>query len=128
MYATGLDIFNVIFTPEGIGAIVGLVLTLTFAYFPVVRTWFAGLKSELKSYIMLGLLIVAEVVISLLAYYGVIVTEPPFTFNTALQVAFALLVANQPTYTLLPEANDVKALRLARDAKVALALVKKNKK
>jgi hypothetical protein len=114
---------KVLFTPEGIAAIVGLVLMLVFAYLPGVRQWYAVLASEVKSYIMLGLLLLAEVVISLLAWKGVIVTVPPFDLATAGQIALALLISNQPVYKLLPQAADVKALVLARDAKVALNLV-----
>lgn len=112
----GVNMFEVIFSPEGIAAIVGAILAITFAYFPKLRTWYAGLASEVKSYIMLGLLFLAEIVISLLSYYQVIVTVPPYSFNTALRIAFALIVANQPVYNLLPEAKDVKKIRIMRDA------------
>jgi len=107
--------FEIIFSPQGIASIVGVVLAVLFAYFPKLRTWFAGLASEVKSYIMLGVLLLAEIVISLLSYYQVIVTVPPFTWVTAVQIAFALLISNQPTYTLLPEAKDVKEIRVTRD-------------
>ena len=114
---------NVTFTSEGIAAIVGFILMITFAYFPGIRQWYAVLASEVKSYIMIGLLILAEIVICVLAYYGVIYTVPEFSIGTALQIALYLLVSNQPTYKLLPQAKDVKELVLARDAKVALDLV-----
>jgi len=117
---------EITFTPEAIAALVGFILMIVFAYFPGVRQWYAVLASEVKSYIMLGLLLLAELVISLLAYYQVITTVPPFNIMTALQIALALLVSNQPTYRLFPEAADVKALRLARDVVIAKKLVRRS--
>ena len=110
----------VLFTPEVIAGIVGVVLTLTFAYFPKLRQAYAGLATEVKSYIMLGLLLLAEVVICLLAYYGVIVTVPPFSWGTVLRVAFALIASNQPIYNAIPKAEDVAEIIADRDAKLLL--------
>jgi MFS family permease len=104
-------------SPEAIAAMVGFGLMLVFAYFPKLRVWFGGLASEHKSYIMAGLLVLATVIIWLLAYYGVIVTDQPMTWESFFKIVLAILVANQPTYTLLPEAADVKAARLARNTK-----------
>ena len=106
------------FAPEAIASIVGVVLALIFAYFPKLRTWYAALASEVKSYIMLGLLLVAEIAIALLSYYGVIPTTEPITLAKCISIALALLISNQPTYLILPEAGDVKALRLTRDIKL----------
>jgi len=108
---------TITFTPEVIAGFVGFALMLIFAYFPVLRQKFAVLATETKSYIMLGLLVLAEVVICLLSYYGIITTEPAFSLTTAMKIFFALLVANQPTYKLLPQATDVKELVMVRDAK-----------
>ena len=115
---------TVIFTPEVIAGFVGLVLMLVFAYFPGLRQKYAVLASETKSYIMLGLLGTAEVIICLLSYFGIIVTEPAFSLGTAMKVFFALLVSNQPTYKLLPQATDVKELIIVRDAKEIKAVLK----
>ena len=120
--------FEVIFSPEGIGAIVGLLLALVFAYFPKLRVWFAALATEKQSYLRLGLLLLAEIVISLLSYYQVITTVPPFSFVTALNVAFALLIANQPTSALLPETKDVEEARVLRDVAVTKLVVKRQAK
>ena len=103
------------FTPEAISALVGFVLVLVFGYVPGLRVWFAGLASEVKSWIMLGLLLVAAVAITLLSQYGVIPTTEPVTWLMFGKVALALLVANQPTYQLLPQTNDVKEAKLVRD-------------
>ena len=120
--------FEVMFTPVGIGAIVGLVLALVFAYFPKLRVWFAALASEKQSYLRLGLLLLAEIVISLLSYYQVITTVPPFSFATALNIALALIVANQPTSVLLPETKDVTEARILRDVAMTKLVVKRQAK
>lgn len=102
------------FTPELIAGVIGMLFTLLFAYFPVLRTRYAALKSEVKSLIMIGLLAASALVITLLAQNGIIVTTEPVTWVLFVKVLFAALVANQPTYTILPEAADVKAAKLAR--------------
>ena len=102
------------FTPEAIAALVGFGLMLIFAYFPGLRVAFGALASEVKSYIMVGLLILATIVIWLLTVNGLIVTPEPVTVNLLLKIIIALLVSNQPTYAVAPEAADVKAAKLKR--------------
>ena len=102
------------FTPEVVAGIVGLILTLVFSYFPSLNTWYAGLKSEVKSWIMIGLLVVAAAVITLLAQYGVIPSAAPITWLDFGKVVLALLITNQPTYNLLPETQAVKLAKAAR--------------
>ena len=102
------------FTPEVIGGIVGLILTLVFAYFPKLRVWYAGLASEVKSYIMIGLLAATALVVTVLAMSGVIVTAEPVTWAVFAKVLFAALLANQPAYSILPETGDVKDAKAAR--------------
>lgn len=104
------------FTPETIAAVVGLVLMLVFAYFPGLRVKYAGLASEVKSYIMVGLLTLSAAVIWVLTIYGFIVTTEPITLTTFIEIVLALLVSNQPTYSIAPEAKDVKAAIAERDA------------
>ena len=48
------------FTPELLVGIVGTVLSLVFSYFPVVHDWYQALKTEAKSGIMLGLLVISS--------------------------------------------------------------------
>jgi hypothetical protein len=103
------------FTPEVLAGIVGLFMMLVFAYFPKLRTWYAGLVSEVKSYIMIGLLLATAAAITLLAQSGVITTTEPITWVLFVKVMLAVLVGNQPAYTLLPKTGDVKAAKLARD-------------
>ena len=47
------------YTPDLITMVVGAVLSLLFNYFPTLNVWYAALKTEVKSGIMIGLLAVA---------------------------------------------------------------------
>lgn len=105
---------NINFTPEVIAGIVGILLTLIFAYFPKLRVLYGGLQSEVKSLIMLGLILVTALVITLLAYTKVITTNEPVTWLLFAKVMFAALIANQPAYTILPQAADVTRAKLNR--------------
>ena len=105
---------NINFTPEVLAMIVGVLLTLIFAYFPKLRVLYGGLQSETKSLIMLGLLLITALVITLLAYTKVITTSEPVTWWLFARVMFAALVANQPTYNILPQAADVTQAKLDR--------------
>jgi len=107
---------TIIFTPEVLAGIVGLFLMLVFAYFPKLRIWYGRLASEVKSYIMLSLLLVTAAVITALAHYGVVATTEPINWILFAKVLFAALIVNQPAYNILPKAADVKAVKLIRDA------------
>jgi hypothetical protein len=120
-----IDLGTVSFTPEAIAMAVGVILALVFAYFPGLNLWYAALKSEVKSYIMLGLLLIAEAVIVALTHYGIVTPTEPITLARILSVAFALLISNQPVYTLIPEVTGVKAARLIRDKELLAALTAK---
>lgn len=96
------------FTPELIGAIVGALLSWVFGWFPGLRTWFAALKSEVKSAIMLAVLALTSVTVYLLIYYGILQTAEPVTWWRLLSVFFAASTMNQTIYKLTPEAQDVK--------------------
>ena len=106
------------FTPELIGAIVGAILSWLFGWFPWLRTWFAALRTEVKSAIMLLLLALTSVTIYLLVYYGILQTAEPLTWWRLLSVFFAASVVNQTIYSITPEASDVKdkkELRMSED-------------
>jgi len=109
---------NINFTAEGIAAIGGFVLMLLFAYAPKLRVWYGGLVSNVKSYIMLGALLIVEGVLAILIWQGVIPSTEPLTWQKLVSIAIALLVSNQPTYSLLPEAKDVTAVKAVRDARL----------
>ena len=117
LYSRVLEVLATVqFTPEIIAGIVGVILMMIFAYFPKLNTAYAGLATEVKSWIMLGVLLLAEVIICLLSFYGVIATEPTFSWGTALKVAFALIASNQPAYRLLPKTKEVSEIIIKRDA------------
>ena len=103
------------FTPELVAGIVGAALSWLFSWFPGLRTWYAALKPEAKSGIMLGMLLAASVAIYLLAYYGVIEVTEPITWFKLLSVFFAASMMNQTTYLLTPQPKDVKVAEQARN-------------
>jgi hypothetical protein len=91
------------FTPELLVGIVGTVLSLIFSYFPVVHDWYQALKTEAKSGIMLGLLVISSLVVVALVYYGVFPVSEPITWQLWLRVLFAAIVMNQATYLISPQ-------------------------
>jgi hypothetical protein len=113
--------FSFAFNPIAIATGVGAVVAIFFAYFPKVRVWFAGLEQETRSLITLGVLLLAEVVISLLSFYQVITTVPPFSWEEAVAIAAALIVSNSPVQQLLPVTKDVKEVLQAKMLKLLRA-------
>jgi len=107
---------NLNFTAEGIAALSGFILMLVFAYFPKLRVWYGGLESNIKSFIMLGMLFLSGGIIAVLVWQGIIPSSEPLSWQKVVSIALALLVANQPTYALMPEARDVTAIKAVRDA------------
>jgi len=105
---------NIEFTPELIAGVVGAAISWIFAWFPGLRTWFAALKSEIKSAIMLGLLAIASVVVYLLVYYGVLQAGEPITIWRLLSVFFFASTINQTMYSLTPQAKDVIKIKEAK--------------
>lgn len=103
------------FTPEFLAGVVGVLLTLIFAYFPKLRVAFGGLASEAKSGIMLGLYLLSTAVIFLLGLYGYIPVEVPLNWFDAVMIFFSLVIVGQPTYSVIPEARDVRDVKLERD-------------
>jgi hypothetical protein len=103
------------FTPEFIAGIVSVLLTVIFAYFPKLRVAFAGLASEAKSGIMLGLYLLSTVVIFMLGLYGYIPVEVPLNWFDAVMIFFSLVIVGQPTYNVLPEVKDVRDAKMERD-------------
>lgn len=104
--------FDVIdFNPQLLVGIVSAILSVLFAKFPVVNAWFAGLSSEIKSAIMIGLLLLVSAVVYVLALNGVIQTTEPLTLWLLAKIFFAALVSNQATYTIMPESKIVTRIK-----------------
>lgn len=99
------------FTPELIGGLVGAVLSWLFAWFPGLRTWFAALKPEVKSGIMLGLLGVVSGTVYILAQTGVIILTAPVTALRLFTIFFMASTINQTAYSLTPQSADVKEIK-----------------
>lgn len=99
------------YTPDLITMVVGAVLSLLFNYFPTLNVWYAALKTEVKSGIMIGLLAVASVVIYLLSLYGIIEISQPVDWVLVLRTFILAVVANQSAYVIAPQTSAVKAAK-----------------
>ncbi len=89
-------------TPEILAATAGILLSLLFNYVPGFKTWYAAKDSQVKSLIMLGLLLVITAGALGLSCYG-----PGEYFEcsengvwAAVTLFVTALVANQGTYTI----------------------------
>lgn len=102
------------YTPELIAGIVGIGISWLFGWFPGLRTWYAALKTEMKSVIMLSSLALSSVIVFLLVYYDVLQTAEPLTWWRLLTVFFTASTLNQANYTIMPEPKDVKQEKAAR--------------
>ena len=96
------------YTPDLISMVVGAVISLLFNYFPGLNTWFSALRTEVKSFIMIGLLAVASVAIYLLSLYGIIEISQPVDWVLVLRTFVLALVANQSAYIISPQTVAVK--------------------
>lgn len=99
------------FTPELIAGVVGVALSWLYGWFPGLRTWFAALKPEIKSAIMLGSLALTSLVIYLLTVYGAIQVDTPITVWKLLSVFFVASTINQAAYSLTPLNREVKDIK-----------------
>ena len=102
---------NIEFTPELIAGLVGAALSWLFGWFPGLRTWFAALKSEIKSATMLGLLAIATAIIYVLTLNNIITVSEPITVWKLVSVFFYATTINQVTYSLTPQAQDVRDIK-----------------
>lgn len=110
-------------TVGGVTSIIVLLVTILFQYFPGLRTFWGGIKSEAKMLIVLAIYIVVGAFVAFggcipgLTEYipGLICSDAPTFF----QYVFAVLLAvggGQGVFSLLPELRDVtlaKELRLS---------------
>lgn len=99
------------YTPDLISMVVGAVISLLFNYFPGLNTWFSALRTEVKSFIMIGLLAVASVAIYLLSLYGIIEISQPVDWVLVLRTFILAVVANQSAYVIAPQTSAVKATK-----------------
>lgn len=97
-----------VFSVDGIGTLVGILLTMLFSYFPELRDWYATQKSYIKSLIMIGLIAISTAVLAFATFKGFIGGGEVLTVDKVIQVFFWTLVANQAGYQILPQLNSVK--------------------
>lgn len=103
------------FTPEMIINVIAVIASLLASYFPALSTWYAGLRSEVKSGIMIGGMAIVTVTIFLLVNNGLIPTEIPITWQRALYAFVQALIFNAGTYIVSPQTSKVKQVKAARD-------------
>lgn len=103
------------FTPEKIIAVIAVIASLLASYFPALSTWYAGLRSEIKSGIMIGGMAIVTVTIFLLVNNGLIPSANPITWQRAVYAFFQALIFNAGTYIVSPQTSKVKQIKAARD-------------
>lgn len=89
-------------TPEIIVSVTGAAASLIFAYFPILRTWFAALRKEAQSGIMIGLMAATCVVMYLLNCNAIINAGIACSQDGVVRLIFDFilaLMANQGTYS-----------------------------
>jgi hypothetical protein len=97
----------------------GAAIALIFSLFPVLRTWFAGLTSEAKSGIMIGLMVLTAFAVWGAGCIGWLTTGMACTTASIpdlLKLILLAIVANQGVNRIVPEPADVKAAKEARTA------------
>lgn len=112
------------FSPELIVSITGVVVSLLFAYFPVLRTKFGALATEVKSGIMLGVMAGVVAAVAGLNCAGWIDAGVSCDQVGAQQLIwwyFLAITGNQVTYSISPLAGDVKQAKTLRDFKTESA-------
>ena len=105
-------------SPEFVWSVVGGLLSLIFTFMPGLNIKYAGLPSNVKSAIMLVLIVAISFILYLLNCYGVIVVIGMVCGNIALLVELIWFTAlsNQVVYMLTPQP---KAVTLAINERVA---------
>jgi hypothetical protein len=105
-------------TAEMITGFAGVIVSLVFSYFPVLREKFAGLTSEAKSGVMLGIMAAVTASVTALNYYGILDAGISFEGRWLPHVIWVFVVAvigNQATYNVSPVAPSVQDAKDIRD-------------
>lgn len=87
-------------TPELLAKIAGVVISLLFSYFPVLKDWYEKLTAEQKSLVMIGVLLGISVVVFLLSCFTswIFVACTWAGAQKMLEVFLYALITNQATY------------------------------
>ena len=108
--------FTFAISPEALLALLGVIVSLTFSYFPKLRVRFASLTAEAKSGIMIGVLFLLTSAVFGLGCGNILIIGLACDQNGVIHIVVAFiaaLVSNQGTWGVtknLP-APDVKALK-----------------
>lgn len=103
------------FNPEYIVLALGSLISLLFKFFPVLNTWYAGRSTEVKSAIMIGLMLLLSGGTMLLAHLGLIAFNQPVTLQTFFLTLYLAVSSNQFTYLIFPEPPSVTHEKAKRD-------------
>ena len=105
-------------TPELIVSIAAGVIALLFGYFPILRTKFAALSSEVKSLVMIGLMVLVGFGAwgaGCLGWMETGVACESAAIPTLIKYILLAIVTSQGINRLAPEMADVKAAKVTRD-------------
>lgn len=107
-------------TPETLALVAGIILSLVFSYIPGLNTKFAGLSSEVKRLIMLGLCILVGAGafgLTCAGFGDVIGAQLACTKQslvTLFQSIALVAIANQSAYALSPQTGGVQRAKEER--------------
>lgn len=112
-------------TPDSIVVVLGAIVSLIFTYFPKLNTWFAGLEADIKSLIMILLMVVIEGAVFVLScILGVITSNIAcasgfwnILFNMGVTLVLAIM-SNQSVFSITKNLapKKVKQLKLPTQA------------
>lgn len=104
-------------TPETIASLAGLIISVIFSYFPILRVKYAALSEELKSVIMIALMILAGFAAWGAGCIGWVETNLACDVSSVQKLIWLILVAiatNQGVHRISPQTNDVKLAKIMR--------------
>jgi hypothetical protein len=103
-----------ILSPVVLASIVAIVVSLLFNYIPGLRVWFGGLKSQFKSLLMIGVLVVVSFAIWGSGCLGLLAVNLSCNAQGVVELVkifVATILANQATYLLSPVVEDVQTAK-----------------
>lgn len=113
-------------TVTGVTTLLVTIFTLLFQYFPGLRVAWAGLKSEWKRLIMLGIYLVVGAIVAWggclpaikSAFPALLCLAEPAPIMTYVLGVLVAIGAGQGIFTALPELRDVAEAKALRDGTV----------
>lgn len=108
-------------TADIIAGLTGVVISLLFSYFPVLKEQFAGKSTEFKSGVMLVLMALVTGAITALNYFGVLNAGISFVPGWPWQVVWVFVsavIGNQAAFKISPQTPSVKLAKALRDCEL----------